>query len=1029
MKALSIQQPWASLTASGVKDVENRTWRPKNNPGKFLIYTGSRRATGDFYGQLPLAWLYPAINLMNRGFIEDFNDMPQNCIVGVAEISDITTENRKIWSDARCEWKFELTNAKLFKTPIEGIKGKLNFFDVPEIDENDLPETIDIEPIRREGKTLIVPVHEDWFILDGGITELEEQEFEQFILPENTELYLDSEGRLIDIETIRFINKELSAEFHIDEILIKQILNENGKIESERRFDGRIIDSECVCFKLGRAVNSSDIDAKMTPDNVTNHDATRSDLPTEHPYENEKGIQFEDEEEITEITEEEWMENPSLKNYHYKADGTPMKFEFSMKGIDVEQMIEDSLKELELEMIRLAMTPEKGEQEHFVFYLKEETTQGVELILKKRKGFVVIPGFSSLTDVHFAFGLLRSVECQTNDNVYDHEGDVFDLDKAENAAWQCCRENYLDYIRQKDAYIVLQGTLGSYRLVWEFLEEKYPGLSDESLVTKIIDNYKRITYLVGNGNEFGLSTIKAPDSDCERETLIFGNRDGWGMITEQFSIYNNGIYERVVKIVDPKDFFKAMEGNPHLERLDPLTFELKAMPEEEWTNIFERLDGEIHSSGKTYLLRWNPAISSFKSEFHDDAVKKYDGKWCMDWSVFEWQDAHVGDHFYMLREGDGVNPGIYYRGFFDSEPYEDDDWRGSGQQRHYVDICCLDGRLMNEGAWITPEQLEESIPEINWRKGHSGELLTLKQADALNRLWDEYGPASSDDGIDGTDDWLDEEKEDGDDEKEEKEFDNDPDRFLGCLNENVDQTFNEFSKSRKTILGYNDGKALISSFGQELQIRAVANHLKAKKFDLIDLFPYVVSKKKTARLELTKIQEYKNEVEAVLTGKINDREFCFYDAEYLLNKHKYQIGEKYSFAISALGIKCETVTEDELEIHLDRDWAENNSFPIADGENEVVMHLDWLVTLLQTHNAYPAVGEFQSPMQSKGKDVHAFGKDFYLLDICLRLNDTGESKEDDVTIPLLVSTDIMEGKPSKDTPIRGILLLMGRLME
>lgn len=1014
MKALSIQQPWASLTACGVKDAENRTWRPKNNPGKFLIYTGGRRATGDFYGQLPLAWLYPAINLMNRGFIEDFDDMPRNCIVGVAEISDITTENRKIWSDARCEWKFELKNAKLFKTPIEGIKGKLNFFDVPEIDENNLPETIDIEPIRREGKTLIVPVHEDWFILDGGIKELENQDFEQFILPENVELYQDNEGELKDTETIRFTHKDLRAEFHVEDSCFKQILNENEQIESERRIDGAILYSICVCYKLG--------------DMLTPSEKNKLDEATKSVVDNAPEADLEEDDD-EDVPMEVWMENPSLKNYHYKADGTPIEFEFPLKkGLDVEQMIEDALKDLEVEMIRLSMTPEKGEQQHYVFYLKGETTQGVELILKKRKGFVVIPGFSSLTDVHFAFGLLRSFECQTDDNVYDQEGDVFDLDKAENAAWQCCRENYLDYIRQKDIYIVLQGTLGSYRLIREFLEEKYPGASDESLVTKIIDDYKRITYLVGNGNEFGLSTIKAPDSDCERETLIFGNRDGWGMITEQFSIYNNGKYDRVVKMVDPKDFLKAMEGNPHLVRLDPVTFELKAMPDEEWTRIFEQLDGEIHSSGKTYLLRWNPAISSFKSEFHDDAVKKYDGNWCMDWSVFEWQDAHAGDSFYMLREGDGVNPGIYYRGYFDSEPYEDDDWRGSGQQRHYVDICCLDGRPMNEGAWITPEQLEESIPEINWRKGHSGELLTLKQADALNRLWDEHGPNSLDDGTDGTD-GLDDDDEEGDEQDEEKKFDNDPDRFLGCLNENVTQTFNEFSNSKKKILGYNDGKALISSFGQELQIRAVANHLKAKEFDLIDIFPYVVSKKKTVLLELTKIQEYKNEVEAIITGKINDRELRFYDAEYLLNKHKYQIGEKYSFAISALGIKCETVPKEELEIHFDRDWAENNSFPIEDGENEVVMHLDWLVSLLQMHDEYPAIGEFQSPTQSKGKDVHAFGKDFYLLNISLRINDTGEPKDDDVTIPLLVSTDIMKEKPSKDTPIRGFLLLMGRLME
>ena len=29
MKVLSIQQPWASLIVAGIKDIENRTWKPK----------------------------------------------------------------------------------------------------------------------------------------------------------------------------------------------------------------------------------------------------------------------------------------------------------------------------------------------------------------------------------------------------------------------------------------------------------------------------------------------------------------------------------------------------------------------------------------------------------------------------------------------------------------------------------------------------------------------------------------------------------------------------------------------------------------------------------------------------------------------------------------------------------------------------------------------------------------------------------------------------------------------------------------
>lgn len=41
MKALSVKQPWASVICTGLKDVENRTWKPAQIPGRFLIHASS----------------------------------------------------------------------------------------------------------------------------------------------------------------------------------------------------------------------------------------------------------------------------------------------------------------------------------------------------------------------------------------------------------------------------------------------------------------------------------------------------------------------------------------------------------------------------------------------------------------------------------------------------------------------------------------------------------------------------------------------------------------------------------------------------------------------------------------------------------------------------------------------------------------------------------------------------------------------------------------------------------------------------
>lgn len=40
MKCLSVKQPWASLICGGIKDVENRSWRVNDEPGRILIHAG-----------------------------------------------------------------------------------------------------------------------------------------------------------------------------------------------------------------------------------------------------------------------------------------------------------------------------------------------------------------------------------------------------------------------------------------------------------------------------------------------------------------------------------------------------------------------------------------------------------------------------------------------------------------------------------------------------------------------------------------------------------------------------------------------------------------------------------------------------------------------------------------------------------------------------------------------------------------------------------------------------------------------------
>lgn len=137
----------------------------------------------------------------------------------------------------------------------------------------------------------------------------------------------------------------------------------------------------------------------------------------------------------------------------------------------------------------------------------------------------------------------------------------------------------------------------------------------------------------------------------------------------------------------------------------------------------------------TYIMRWNPAISSSKIDEFRAAREKWPDGFCGDWSIYEWENAHAGDKYIMVRVGDEPC-GVVYHGEFLSEPYTGDDWAGSSRKRHYVDIS-IQHPCDPDQPCITIEQLERLIPEINWRHGHSGELMS---EEVERKFWGDVWP-------------------------------------------------------------------------------------------------------------------------------------------------------------------------------------------------------------------------------------------------------------------------------------------------
>ncbi|WP_286842761.1 MULTISPECIES: ASCH domain-containing protein [Sphingobacterium] len=146
MKALSIKQPWASLIAHGIKDIENRTWATKYR-GTIYIHASSKPS----FSNLTLNLTHDQIDQMVLG---DFCQLdsrsiayPKSAIIGTVDIVDCVINHPSIWAEKTegitdCNTKefipnrnkkpiynWVLANPVLFEKPILNVKGKLSLWE------------------------------------------------------------------------------------------------------------------------------------------------------------------------------------------------------------------------------------------------------------------------------------------------------------------------------------------------------------------------------------------------------------------------------------------------------------------------------------------------------------------------------------------------------------------------------------------------------------------------------------------------------------------------------------------------------------------------------------------------------------------------------------------------------------------------------------------------------------------------------------------------------------------------------------
>ncbi|MFG6386235.1 MAG: ASCH domain-containing protein [Muribaculaceae bacterium] len=223
MKCLSIQQPWASLICGGIKDVENRSWRVNEAPGRILIHAGKTKRPIE---ELPIFYSMRIDNAVACGYVPEEHNMPLGAIIGYADITGFTEDCSSDWAQEGhgAEWKWQIENARLFKTPIP-YRGRQGLFEVPEIDINNLPEVVDFPKVARNGSTLELPVS-SWIFKQLQDLEM----FNLYLSEENRYFFADENLEPIPTDSVIFIDA-ISGEkisLNVDNIVIQEEVEDDG---------------------------------------------------------------------------------------------------------------------------------------------------------------------------------------------------------------------------------------------------------------------------------------------------------------------------------------------------------------------------------------------------------------------------------------------------------------------------------------------------------------------------------------------------------------------------------------------------------------------------------------------------------------------------------------------------------------------------------------------------------------------------------------------------------------------------------
>lgn len=421
-----------------------------------------------------------------------------------------------------------------------------------------------------------------------------------------------------------------------------------------------------------------------------------------------------------------------------------MAYKFTIKGIrklNVDKVVEKALDlflgKVDEPRVKTKFREPVGEEEESYYIMAEGvSTQGI--IIRHMVGgniIVELPWLASQMDVKLCYAYLKAIKkVHRAARIMDEEDKGVKLteDEVIDLWHQRCKN--MDDIINKGEKTVIAGAMRDFHLnpARYIAQDETRNYYEEAFADFIIVQWANLEAEDIREEKRHITE----DEELSSIRVVDNTGDAFIGVCQYVGMMKGN----TCKMVKFDDFCELMKDQKAFRQLDEAQVLLHKMDEEDWDALFEDAKGFTRENfRKTFIMRWNTDISNYTlAEFQEAMGDFFEPGFYYDWSIWDYQKAHVGDRFYMVRTGKGKH-GVVMHGYIMGEPYPDEDWSGKGRRVYYIRMKPLNMVDPERSPLlVTTDELSEKIPGFGWEEGHSGMILSDEQAAKLEAIWARY---------------------------------------------------------------------------------------------------------------------------------------------------------------------------------------------------------------------------------------------------------------------------------------------------